>query len=158
MPVFSILQSLAVFWHLVSPRLPTCFFAYLLVDYHTFFVLRFSLVFLIRPSCRCVRPIPVYVTTTISLYIDIVVIASIFLYLPKHSCYCFPFKGSKRHFPLLGHNPSFDFPPSTILRTEAAGNFETSINFYWIVSIPTAVFFVFMCGLLRCSLPQCIYS
>ena len=136
MPLFSTLQSLAVFWHLVSPRLPTCSFAYLLVDYHTCFVLKFSLVFLIRRPADVSSPFQssefsiCHHNCILVCTIDAIIIASIFLYLPTHSSDYFPFKGSKLHFRLLGHNASFNFPPSTILRTEAASNFEMSINFY----------------------------
>ena len=52
MLVFSILPSIAVLWRLWSSLMT------LLFDYHMLFLLRFSLVFLITPSCRCVQAIP----------------------------------------------------------------------------------------------------
>jgi hypothetical protein len=58
-------------------------------------------------------PSLVYVTTTISLYVPYMKYYSLhFPLFALHSSDYFPFKGSKLHYHLLGHNPSFDFPPS----------------------------------------------
>jgi len=60
MPLFSILWSAIVFWNIWKLDLTTCNFTSLLVNYHTFFLVRFSFVFLSIHPADMSRPFQSY--------------------------------------------------------------------------------------------------
>ena len=107
---FFIWQSLAVFCHIWSTCLPSSSLAALMVTYHIFFLLRFSLVFLMYPThsslpnVMCCHIYAIIQTTDFINREDSPL--CIFMYWPIYSSNCFQFKGSNGHFLLLRQCPS----------------------------------------------------
>jgi hypothetical protein len=107
----SVLRSLTVFCHLLSPRLSNISLASQLAGYYIayslLFVLRFSVVNLNHPYFRCVQPFPVFSVQhvlprvmCVRIIIDFISTADIALCLfqpwPIYCSKYFPYKGSKR--------------------------------------------------------------
>jgi hypothetical protein len=113
MSLFSILWSTAVFWNIWTLDLTTCNFTSILVNYHTFFLVRFSFCVLdlsILQTCPAHSSLMILIcdTTFISLHKHIFIVVysplCILLHWTTYFSKSFLLKG---HFHVTGHSPNF---------------------------------------------------